>query len=308
MKARIGLWSMGILATFGVACGGGSAAKPLTADDYCGQRAEKECVVVAETCSAEQDDCTDKRKQDCLNEVASVMAPRVFVEANVAACINKTASVYAQASIKPADLEATNDLCNYVFQGSVATNEACETKYDCKDKTQVCDKGLCAAKLTKAKDALCADPGAICPTGQYCTMMGQVLKCVDKKGSAETCDAVTPCLETLRCTMGKCAPLLMDGDTCESNADCPTDAPFCDPYAGKECVKGLTFATHSPSCAPFGDSKAPAATGAAGSGAAGTGAAGSGAAGTGAAGSGAAGSDGGGAAGSDGGTDAASAE
>ena len=41
--------------------------------------------------------------------------------------------------------------------------------------------------------------------------------------------------------------LLKAGDKCCTDSDCPTTAPFCNPYAGFVCSNGLNFATHSPS-------------------------------------------------------------
>jgi hypothetical protein len=291
MNARTGYWAFGCLATLAVACGGGSS-KPATPEDYCAQRAEKECKTVADSCSSDNADCQDARKQVCLDEVEAIMAPRVFKPGNMSACLTKTASVYAQATITPADLASVQDVCGYVFQGDIAkldVDHPCTTKFDCKDANVICDKGLCADKVTKGTGALCTDPGAVCGAAEYCAPSGTFFKCTPKKGNGEACDATTPCLDTLRCVASKCVALLKLGDACTANSDCPTDAPYCDPFAGNECTKGLKFATHSPSCGPFGDTKAPGAAGTGG----GAGASGSDAAAGAGGGDAAAGSDGG---------------
>ncbi|HVZ70839.1 MAG TPA: hypothetical protein VHJ20_00560 [Polyangia bacterium] len=267
MSARKELWSTTGIAVTLVAligsCGGGGS-KPLTVSDYCDQRALKECAVPVASCLADLSDCQKARSAACVtasNAITSADAKRVFSPGNVSNCVNKGGSVYGKDTIKPADLADLDDTCGYVFQGAVALNEACTSKYDCADKNNICDKGLCAAKVVKGKDALCADPGAICSTGQYCATAGAVLKCIDKAGKGTACDANTPCLETLRCSGGTCTDLIAGGDACTADSDCVTADPFCDPYGGNLCAPGLKFATHSASCAPFGDTKAPSGAG-----------------------------------------------
>jgi hypothetical protein len=273
MSARSGfLLTFGVLAsvsTLLVGCGGGSA-KPLTEDDFCTQKAGKECKTIVDTCSASAPDCQAARKKVCLNWVAAIKAvpgtPRMFTEANVGACLSKTEAVYKQTLIKPADLTALDDVCEYVFQGSVAKLDACMVKYDCKDRgATICDKGHCADQIVKGTGLQCSDYGAVCTAAQFCTMVDDAKKCVDKKGTGVACDDATPCQDTLRCLNGTCAPLLKAGDKCCTNADCPSTgsapAPYCNPYAGFVCSNGLNFATHSPSCSAFGDTAAAAPTG-----------------------------------------------
>jgi hypothetical protein len=270
MNTCIRLWTLGILAVTSVglsACGGGGSA-PLSEDDFCSQKADKECIVT-DLCSSDKDDCKAARKTACLSWVASIKAvpntPREFVPANIGACINKTDSVYKKTVIKPADLADMDDVCNYVFQGDVKKDEACTTKYDCQGKV-ICDKGFCADKSVKGKDAQCSDLGAVCGTGQYCADVPPTKRCTDKAKTGETCSATVPCVEADYCAAdGKCALLLESGDACTASSDCGGAAPYCNPYAGNECSNGLTFATHSPSCAPFGDTDA-APTGGAGTG------------------------------------------
>jgi uncharacterized membrane protein YgcG len=260
MNARTGLLTIGFLvgiSTLAVGCGGGGA-KPVTEDDFCTQKAAKECEI-ADTCSVGLTACEAARKAICtkwLSDTKAADTQRVFRPENVAACVNKAATVYKLTTIKPADMAALDDVCNYVLHGDVAKLAACTTKYDCKDSTVICDKGFCADKVVKGTDLQCSDYGAVCSPAQYCTMTGAAMKCVNKKGSGETCDATTPCQDTLRCTGGKCDKLLVAADKCCTDADCPTTAPYCNPYAGYECGSGLTFATHSPSCKVFGDTEA----------------------------------------------------
>jgi len=272
MNARIGLCSIGFLAAAALASCCGGSSKPLTIEDFCSQKAAKECQVTTK-CVTKPDDCTTQRKQACMDWTATAMTDvRKFVPGNVGACVDKTNSVYSKSTITPADMADLDDTCNYVFQGSVAKTMPCTVKYDCKDKV-LCDKGLCADKLDKGMDALCADPGAVCNSSQYCAMAMTVLKCTNKAGSGETCNDTTPCQDALRCLNGKCADRVGLGEACTSNDDCKPAAPFCDPYAGHKCDPGLSFAAGSNSCNDFGGMNAGAAgsTGSAGSGGAGSG-------------------------------------
>jgi hypothetical protein len=297
---------LGLLSPILAASCGGGGAKPLTEDDFCTQKAAKECAV-ANTCSTTADACQAARKQLCTTWVSSIKtadAQRMFHSENVAACVSKAGSVYALTTIKPSDLSDLDDVCNYVFQGAVAKLAACMTKYDCKDRgATICDKGFCADKVVKGTDLQCSDLGAVCSATQFCTMVGPTMKCVNKKGTGETCDATTPCDDTrmLRCTGGACGPLLKLNDKCCSDADCAATAPYCNPYAGYECTTGLTFATHSPSCSAFGDTMAtaPAGTPTCTTGAAGTGGGGAGGGGAGGGAGGAGGAGGSGGSGSD---------
>src|SRR5450432_878276 len=112
------LSALSILSTLAVSCGGGKAAKPLTEDDFCSQKAVAECEI-ATTCSVPVTDCTTKRQNDCTawkKAIKDADPQRVFRPENVPACVSKVAAVYNQTKIKPADFVAIDDVCNYVFQ------------------------------------------------------------------------------------------------------------------------------------------------------------------------------------------------
>jgi hypothetical protein len=303
MNVRSGLWTIGFfacLSTLSVSCGGGSKSTPLTIDDFCTQKAAAECQV-AGLCAVPMADCESARKMVCMNFVAMAnVAPRVFVPGNVPACVNKAKAVYAETIIKPTDLDALDDVCNYVFQGATADLAACVTKYECKNAQQICDKGHCATQMNVAAGAQCPAFGAVCPTNQYCKTMGAAMICSNKGSTGDTCDPSTPCDATkmLTCTGGKCAMQVSTGQACTGDVDCLAAAPYCNPYAGNKCSTGLTFSAGANSCNAYGGTGST--TGAGGSGGAGAGGAGSGGAGSGGAG-GSAGADAGG------GTDAADA-
>ena len=238
-------------------CGGGGGGKPITETDFCNQKAEQECQVSAR-CVTDTDACKADRMAACtaFGTAAKASGTRFFESGNVGNCISKTQSVYAKtAPITPTDTADMNDACNYVFQGKAKVTEACTVKWDCADKNHICDKGLCAPKVTKNSGDLCGNPGEICNTGSFCLMSGATYMCVARVASGMPCNASTPpCLETLRCAAGTCADRVSTGASCTTDDDCASSAPYCDPYAGSKCDPGLSFAAGSPSCADYGGS------------------------------------------------------
>jgi len=245
-------------------CGGGGGGKPTTESDFCAQKADAECQVT-DQCVTTKDACKAQRMTMCTAFVADAKASkkRVFVPGNIGNCINKTKNVYSKtAPITPTEMADMNEACNYVFQGDGEVNvDNCDVKYDCKDKV-ICDKGFCAQ--SKNVTTTCGNPGDTCPTGQFCTANASDVKvCMPKGESGDVCSATAPCLESLRCSGGSCAERVGAAGACTSNDDCSSDAPYCDPYAGNKCDKGLSFAAGSASCADFGGSSS---TGTGGSG------------------------------------------
>ena len=256
-------------------CGGGGS-KPLTEDDFCTQVSEAECQVV-DRCVTSADTCKAQRKAACLDFATAAKAGgvRAFIAGNVGACKDQTHSLYAQtAPITPTQAAALLDTCSYVFQGKVADLDTCTVKYDCANRSSICDKGRCAPKVVKGSGALCGNPGEICNTGLYCTTVSGASQCVAKGSSGATCDDQTPCLETLRCANGSCADRVAAAGACASSDDCVAAAPYCDPAAGNKCDPGLSFSASSPSCCAFGGDSTCSATGAGGAGGGGAGTAG----------------------------------
>src|SRR4029079_12232538 len=100
-------------------------------EDFCTQKAEKECQVTTK-CVTSATDCKTARKAKCMTFAATAMTDvRMFRPENVPPCIDKVNSVYSKATITPTDLTEMDDVCNYVFQGAVEKLAACTTKYDC---------------------------------------------------------------------------------------------------------------------------------------------------------------------------------
>ncbi|HEY2904040.1 MAG TPA: hypothetical protein VGL59_25860 [Polyangia bacterium] len=250
-------------------CGGGGGSTAVTPTDFCAQVATKECQVVNKCAILDMNACLTARKAVCMDQVTQrQVAPRVFRAANISACVNQVNAVYStNGTIMPSQIDMMNDACEYVFQGDVKESSPCSVKYDCTG-TLICDKTLCAKKVVKNLNDLCGNPGEICNTGSYCSMMGSVYKCVAKHMVDEACDNDTnPCLESLRCLAGKCAARAAAGAACTSDDDCATAVPYCDPYTGNKCDLGLSFGGGAAACAAFGGTASTGGTG----GAAGTG-------------------------------------
>ena len=243
------------LITLAVSCGGGSSKPPMVSD-FCQMWAAALCQI-ADSCLTSKTDCESKALIECQAQATSDQASgvRIFTPANMARCVNETSTVFKKMSgITTTDLDTVADYCNYVFQGTVAKLAACTTKYDCAGTVDavICDKGVCAASATKAAGAGCSDPGAVCTTGSYCSKgTTQFYTCMPKGKATDACDDSTPCLETLRCSAGKCVARVDIGGACASDDDCSTTAPYCDPYAGYKCAASLSFSSGSTSCTNF---------------------------------------------------------
>jgi hypothetical protein len=245
--ACVSLWIPG--------CGGGGSSTPITVGAFCQQKADKECQVTTRCGNATPSACSLQRVAVCMAFAnAATVAPRVFHPENVNACVNKTNSVYTKATaILPSDLADLDDVCNYVFQGNSTTT--CAVKYDCATASKICDKGRCADKVTKNKDQLCGNPGEVCATGSYCKLdtASTTYTCVAKGAQGAACDAATPCVEALRCdSTATCQPRANPTETCATNDDCATTAPYCDPYIGHKCDSGLSFGGGAAACVDYG--------------------------------------------------------
>jgi hypothetical protein len=250
-------------------CGGGGSSTPVTEDDFCTQLAAAECQV-SDRCVVNVDDCKTARKAACraFATAAKASTTRTFNTGNIGDCVSQTNSLYGQtAPITPTQLANVQNTCNYVFQGMVKNLDACTVNYDCADRNNICDKGHCAAKVTKnSAGDQCSNFGDVCNTGLICTTTGGVTQCAAKGASSAACSADAPCLETLRCLNGTCTDRVAAQAGCLTNDDCVSTAPYCDPAAGMRCDPGLSFSASSPSCCAFGGTGASCSTGTGGAG------------------------------------------
>jgi len=253
----------------GPGCGGGGSTA--TVSDFCTQLAVKECGTkgsggVADRCAVDADtQCKPKRIALCMASTTEIQqtygASRPFNPSRITDCLNKTAEVYAKATIVPADRAAVAAVCGRVFSGSKVKGDLCSSEFECSGD-MICN-AVCATKKTLAKGEFCAsDPGAVCDTGLYCAKpAGQPLKmCVDRNNSGETCDDQTLCLETLTCVAAgsTCGPRAGLLEACTSDpvsewdSDCAAAAPYCDPFLNGKCDLGFTPSLGTPECMNFG--------------------------------------------------------
>jgi hypothetical protein len=244
-------------------CGGGSST-PVTEESYCQDKAAKECQVAAK-CGTDMTACKNQRNTICLAvNAASRSATRFFTAGNVSACVNQTNTVYAKANTSAAtqaDIDNMNDICGYVFQGMAASGAACTSKYDCKNKNQICDTkngtALCSDKVTKNKGQPCGNHGEVCSSDSYCLMDSTgSYTCTAKAAQGAPCSAAIPCVDPYRCdsVTATCVTKLAAGALCNSSADCLPAAPFCDQYIQCKCDLGLSFAAGALTCADYGGS------------------------------------------------------
>jgi hypothetical protein len=245
-------------------CSGGGKAK--TEEDFCLEKTTAECQSVSNKCATLVDPCVTGRVPVCQQFVAEAKASgtRFFVPGNINNCVSKSKSTYAKnGAITPADLDALDDVCNYVFQGNAMDRQACTVKYDCLDKSEICDKGRCAKRVEKSKGELCGNPGEVCKTGSFCQLMdGNIWECAERAAENKVCSDDVPCKEELRCSLGSCTKRAGNLASCGSDEDCEAAVPYCDPYAGNKCTSGLLFGPGSTSCTVFANPT----TGAGGSG------------------------------------------
>jgi hypothetical protein len=227
--------------------------------DFCKQLAQAECSKVNCAGSAPEP-CETNRTASCLTWATAVTAGNVrqFTPANMNDCLNRSRNAYSSTTpITPQTLADIDRACNYVFQGKKALlTDACTNQFECAGTTNgtiVCDKGFCATVAGgKAAGTPCGNPGDTCAAGNYCAQnTSNVFLCMAKVASGMTCSDSKPCVEALRCASGTCGERVMAGAACGSDADCPTTAPFCDPFANSICDTGLSFAAGSPSCQSF---------------------------------------------------------
>jgi hypothetical protein len=231
----------------------------VTPADYCNQRATAECAGIALQCSATTTACVALRTTACSTEVAAISASalvRPFRPENIANCVNLSKAVYSKTKITPADLAPVDVACNRVFSGKAKATDACTSSdYEC-DGGLICDQVFhVCAKPVVVTGMYCGNPGETCPTGMFCSSAaGGTRQCVARAASGESCDASTPCSETLRCsaTTMKCIDKAAVAQSCTTNDDCAATAPYCDPAGGNTCDVGFEPTRFNPQCADFG--------------------------------------------------------
>jgi hypothetical protein len=121
---------------------------------------------------------------------------------------------------------------------------------------------VCAPPVVKQIGDFCADPGSLCPAGAFCAAIeGGAAQCQEGRDVGKACDmnaAQSQCKSDLRCTTdGVCAERLGPGEGCATDADCGSQAPYCDTsLAVPVCDAGVAFSVGAPACRQYGAGQA----------------------------------------------------
>ncbi len=254
-----------------VAAGCSSSSSPMNVTTFCQQLAAAECPPVVALClKLGETTCETAVEATCnANATASQKAGRTFVPGNVQACISAVQGAYAGLTQSAQTLQWTtlngssdtgapasgspNDLCQRVFQGTVATDGDCKSTYDCAGSNICGENGTCGQETDQTANGGCGNAGDLCTAGTVCTQQGRDFVCTQGAAVGASCSATTPCVASAQCKSGKCVALGGKGASCTSNADCdPTGSyPFCDPGYGYVCGSGYDFA-NADECTDFG--------------------------------------------------------
>lgn len=267
MKRWVGISVvLGLLGGFGVACSTTADAKPYPdLASFCVAKAKEECQI-APTCAVDPTACQAVRSAKCNADAAKSTAggTRTYNADNAKDCVDAVHSVYAAGKVLLTDLTGAGsmgDKCERVFQGTADKKATCTSDYDCVSG-RICvpvpgaPNLICADKIAKGATDFCADPGSVCPVGSYCPGVAGA-SCTPAAQLGQPCDAMKPCVETLRCAAGACVARQVPGQACTTNGDCSPTAGFCDTYAGNICTIGLTFATGGADCKGYATAVTP---------------------------------------------------
>lgn len=223
-----------------VACSSSVEEKYPSTDSFCAAKADAECNNLAIVpCGATVEACKSLRVDACKAAATTAQgAGRNYKSTSAEACITKVTAVYSPKVIDAEKETEALEACERVFAGSKAANAPCATNYEC-EGSQICDKTVCATKVDTAIGSACANPGQFCAKGSFCAQQGPNKFCVAKKAENEICTPDSPCKEDLRCvgagaSGGSCKPRVTVSGKCDTDNDCASSAPACEPVK-KEC-------------------------------------------------------------------------
>jgi hypothetical protein len=232
------------------ACASSAADKYPTYDNMCDAKATQECQVAAR-CAVDSNVCKGKRKQACLDAAnTALQAGRKYTSGLAEGCVNTTKDIYALPTIAPKDKFKMDDTCARVFAGTAAKGVGCTSSYDCTG-AMICDRGHCGDRVEKKKGEGCGNPGEVCEAGAFCQNQSGVSICVAREDSGKPCNPTDLCLENLRCDV-VCRDRVGVGAPCQTDDDCASSAPYCDPDSNHICTAGISFAPGSGDCRPYG--------------------------------------------------------
>ena len=242
------------------ACSTQTAPYPNVAS-FCAAKAKAICQASA-ICAVSPDACQANQVVQCDTEASNAMASgtRLYSTESAPACIDALTAAFKDASkVEYAAWLTLNDECERVFVGNAGKNQPCTSDYDCSNDL-ICSPStpgsstfVCAAAVVKNEGDFCNDPGSECPPNTYCGVppAGVAAQCIPAAPAGQACSAAIPCVGGQTCAAGLCAAGAAGSAPCGTSADCGSDDPYCDPYAGSICTVGLTFATGAADCKGF---------------------------------------------------------
>jgi hypothetical protein len=230
---------------------------PLTEEGFCQEYARIECGKVTTFCSFDPASCESVRVQACRGNAARLKAGgHSFNPGNTDRCLKKLEEAYRTLPINAMMLQAVEEVCDRVFEGTAKMLEPCIADFDCVGGL-ICDKGKCATEKVVPPRSQCANFGETCSKGEYCTNASGSFLCTPRQDRDAPCSLSQPCKEEYRCVT-TCQPRRTIGEACASDDDCLSG--YCNRYLDmRTCGPGLTFSPGSATCLAYmsGDASVP---------------------------------------------------
>jgi hypothetical protein len=234
------------------ACSSADGPKYADLASYCHARGQAECSSeVIKACAApDATRCIGKRQAACIDSAPS---GATYNPSGAEACVNAVSASFSDAKLSAQENKSNVDLCARLFDGPGTANATCKKDIDCKVSTGLrcvlrggSDTGSCQIPETVMGGGVCSQPSQSCVPGFHC---GATEHCDINSAVGEPCTEILPCVETARCSAGKCEKKFDDGSPCASDAECVN--ALCARGTGSTqgiCVSQMTLAPNEPFC------------------------------------------------------------
>jgi hypothetical protein len=221
-------------------------------NSFCNARGNAECSseVIKACAVSEAARCIAKRQAACVDSMPSGTS---YNATGAEACVNAVSASFSDAKLSAQENRTNGDACAGVFDGAGAANATCEKDIDCKVSTGLrcvlrggSATGTCQVPERVMGGGVCSKPSQSCIPGFHC---GASDHCDVNSQVGEPCTDALPCVETARCSAGKCEKKFDDGSPCASDAEC-TNA-LCARGTGSTqgiCASQMTLAPNEPFC------------------------------------------------------------
>jgi len=234
------------------ACSGKDGPKYPDTSAYCNGRAEAECSkeVVLACALPDRTRCVSQRQAAC---VSATPAGTSYNAGGAEGCVNAVATAYADAKLSTQENRTMTETCAAVFEGPGIANTTCKKDIECKVSGGLrcvlrggSDTGSCQIPQRVMGGGVCSSPSQLCVEGFHC---GPSDHCDINGQVGEPCTELLPCVESARCTAGKCEKKLDDGSLCTSDQECVN--ALCARGTGSaqgRCVSQMILAPNEPFC------------------------------------------------------------